>query len=233
MLKFMLKEFMEESGMSIQSVSDKTGISRTTISAFYNEKSKGIQFDTLNKLVEGLDIEVWDLFENVFPKENLKCGVRRVQAVDGPLNQDEPTFEASFFYEKNSDAAKGITVVEFVMPLLVQLDEVNSIQSLAIFLSHEFVGSGWQVDANEHKLNDFLTRSSNSELEPYLISIAAQICANVCKSVLLKDDAMVIFKSDVGDFPEEAGPFPIIYNWPLRVLKDDDLIDDFIKAKYM
>jgi hypothetical protein len=153
--------------------------------------------------------------------------------MDGPLNEDEPTFEASFFYEENSDKDTGITVVEFVMPLLVQLDEVNSIQSLAIYLSNEMVEDSWQDDANYHKLKDFLTHSSNSELEPYLISIAVQICADVRKDVSLKDDAIVIFKSDVGDFSEDTGKFPIIYNWPLKVLKNDNLADDFIKAKYM
>lgn len=234
MLKFTLKEYMDQSGMSIQAVADKTGISRTTISAFYNEKSQGIQFDTLNKLVNGLGVEVYELFENVFPKDNLRVSIGRMPYVKELLSEDEPTFEADFFYPENSnnDSGERITIIEFKMPLFVQLDKVNSIQALSIFLSYEEIGDNWQGDVNEHKLTDFLSHTANADLEPYLISVGREIYSAVEKQVHINKNAMVIFKSDVGNFSEEAGPFPIIFNWPVSVLSDDKRVDDYLTVKY-
>lgn len=56
---------MAESNLNIQEVSNKTGLSRTTISNLVNGYSKGIQFDTITKLCEVLKCKPTDLFNGV------------------------------------------------------------------------------------------------------------------------------------------------------------------------
>ncbi|MCI1921768.1 MAG: helix-turn-helix transcriptional regulator [Liquorilactobacillus nagelii] len=65
-LKFILNDFMSSHHLSIQDVSTMTGISRNTISQLYNGKSRGIQFETLDKLCFHLECEPNDLIK-IFP----------------------------------------------------------------------------------------------------------------------------------------------------------------------
>lgn len=62
MIKCNLAVLMAERKMSIQDVADKTGLSRTTISALVNENGKGIQFETMDILCGLFDITPGDLF---------------------------------------------------------------------------------------------------------------------------------------------------------------------------
>lgn len=66
MIEFMLKEIMENRGLKISDLNEATGISRNSLSLLINGKSRGIQFDTLEKITLALNIEVADLFKNVF-----------------------------------------------------------------------------------------------------------------------------------------------------------------------
>lgn len=47
----------------ISHVSKDTGISRTTLTALYYKKSKGITFETLDTLCRYFNCNVWDIFE--------------------------------------------------------------------------------------------------------------------------------------------------------------------------
>lgn len=64
-IKFRLDEIMEEENLTIQDVHEMTEISRNTISQMINKKPKGIQFDTLDKLVSSLDVEVSSLIKHI------------------------------------------------------------------------------------------------------------------------------------------------------------------------
>jgi putative transcriptional regulator len=50
---------------SLKELHKLTGISRTTLTALYYEKGKGVQFDTLDALCEALDVPVGELIERV------------------------------------------------------------------------------------------------------------------------------------------------------------------------
>ncbi len=65
MIEKNLRVLMAESNLNIQEVSNKTGLSRTTISNLVNGYSKGIQFDTITKLCEVLKCKPTDLFNGV------------------------------------------------------------------------------------------------------------------------------------------------------------------------
>lgn len=48
---------------SLTPISEATGISRTTLTALYYEKGKGVQFDTIEKICNYLNIQVGELIE--------------------------------------------------------------------------------------------------------------------------------------------------------------------------
>lgn len=66
MIVFRLKEIMEEKNLKISDLNKQTGISRNSISSLLNGKTRGIQFDTLEKITLALNVDVADLFKNVF-----------------------------------------------------------------------------------------------------------------------------------------------------------------------
>lgn len=49
--------------IKITEISDRTGISRTTLTNLYYKRSKFISFDVLNKLCEFFDCSVEDIIE--------------------------------------------------------------------------------------------------------------------------------------------------------------------------
>lgn len=55
-------------GLSIKDVHEGTGLSRTTISNLANGYSKGIEFDTLQKLVDFFQCEITEIID-IKPKE--------------------------------------------------------------------------------------------------------------------------------------------------------------------
>lgn len=63
MIKFNLGRIMEEKNLTIQDVYEKTGISRNTISQMINKEPKGIQFETLDKLLNNLNLTVESLIQ--------------------------------------------------------------------------------------------------------------------------------------------------------------------------
>ncbi|HEM3633803.1 TPA: helix-turn-helix transcriptional regulator [Streptococcus suis] len=68
MIKNNLKKILEQNGMSINKLSNETGISRPTLTSLANNESQGIQFDTLEKLLVYLKISINDLFDVITEK---------------------------------------------------------------------------------------------------------------------------------------------------------------------
>lgn len=71
MIKFALKELLQEKEMSINKLSSISGISRKSITSLVNNTAKGIQFQTLEKIAACLEvtsISLLDKNENIcFP----------------------------------------------------------------------------------------------------------------------------------------------------------------------
>jgi len=65
MIKNRLSTFMGNKRMKPQEIVTLTGISRKTIYNIYNDKTKGIEFDTLDKLCFALDCTPNDLFRYI------------------------------------------------------------------------------------------------------------------------------------------------------------------------
>lgn len=65
MIKNRLSTVMGNKRMKPQEIVTLTGISRKTIYNIYNDKTKGIEFDTLDKLCFALDCTPNDLFRDI------------------------------------------------------------------------------------------------------------------------------------------------------------------------
>lgn len=65
MIKVNLSRVMGEKRIRIQELSERTGLSRSTISMLYNEKAGRIDFKTLEKLCSALDCQPADLLEYI------------------------------------------------------------------------------------------------------------------------------------------------------------------------
>lgn len=70
MIKIRLFQAMANAGIRHQiRLVEKTGITKAQISEIINEKSKGIRFDTLDRLCEALNCNVQDILVHVPNKE--------------------------------------------------------------------------------------------------------------------------------------------------------------------
>ncbi|AGP47596.1 MULTISPECIES: helix-turn-helix domain-containing protein [unclassified Psychrobacter] len=65
-----LPVLLAERRMKVADLIRMTGISKSTVHKIYNEQTSRIDFDTMDKICEALDIEVGDLFTYV-PNEPL------------------------------------------------------------------------------------------------------------------------------------------------------------------
>lgn len=64
MIKIKLKEIIEKRNITLTEIHQATGISKNTLSIIANGTSKGIQFDTLDKLLSFLNVGVSELIEH-------------------------------------------------------------------------------------------------------------------------------------------------------------------------
>lgn len=64
-----LKKILDENNLTMTDIHNKTGISKNTLSLMANGKSKGIQFETLDKLLEFLSVDISELLTFVSKKE--------------------------------------------------------------------------------------------------------------------------------------------------------------------
>ncbi|MUG33331.1 helix-turn-helix domain-containing protein [Psychrobacter sanguinis] len=69
-----LPTLLAERRLKVADAVRATGISKTTLHKIYNDQSSRIDFDTIDKLCEFLEVEVGDIFEYVpdAEKQNLE-----------------------------------------------------------------------------------------------------------------------------------------------------------------
>ena len=60
-----LPTLLAEKRLKVADAVRATGISKTTLHKIYNDQSSRIDFDTIDKLCEFLEVEVGDIFEYV------------------------------------------------------------------------------------------------------------------------------------------------------------------------
>lgn len=65
MIKINLRNILNDQNISINELSKKTGISRTSLTPLINNESKMLQFETLNKIIKVLRVDVADIIKFV------------------------------------------------------------------------------------------------------------------------------------------------------------------------
>lgn len=68
MIENNLKKLLREKKISVNMLSKETGLSRPTLTSLMNNDSKGIQFETLEKIIDYFDISISDFF-SVYSEE--------------------------------------------------------------------------------------------------------------------------------------------------------------------
>ena len=63
MISIKLSDIMGKRKLKISQIEKDTGISRPTLTALYYEKSKGITFETLNRLCEYFKVDVSEIIK--------------------------------------------------------------------------------------------------------------------------------------------------------------------------
>lgn len=96
---------MDDKEISIQELSELTELSRNTISQMYNGKSKGIQFETLDKLLDSLSLTVQELIvynpEKEF--EKIKIELSELTKAKTTFSQQYKTFLHPFIQNEVED----------------------------------------------------------------------------------------------------------------------------------
>lgn len=241
MLMLNLKQIMDEQHKSIQDVFEGTGISRNTISQLYNGKSKGIQFSTLTKLVDYLEIYPEEMFTEVTDYKSLKFDVdfsssENVQAIlDGSFQLttseklEEQIDEGELFamalfipakYEKEDYA-----ITEFKLPLYISFDSTGNV--LWFSCKRDFAVEDIEDDGNDYlnyesKYNNFVRENNPKEIEDTFLNIIGYI---VRRLTFKKKPAYFGFQTDFGNSS-------LIYLWQSDIVLDEKRSLSYINLKY-
>lgn len=246
MLKIALKQYMNERHLSIQDVTDMTGISRPTVSQLASGKAKGIQFETLSKLANGLDADISELFDNQFSFETIKYYVEPIQFestssdesatnnIDNSelLNEYDPTIRVGFYYDSNvSDLG---TVIEFKIPTRVAISNkiIGENYVYEISWNYDDLGEDSMESYNEQKLYDFLSSSPINFLEKIIGSISRDII-QMLESTKSKDFTPANYITFSADLPIHRLPNESLnFLWDKQTLLNKKLFDKLIDLKF-
>lgn len=86
MLHFNLKTYLKNKGMTISELSELTGISRNSLGLLVNGRSRGIQFDTLEKISRVIDVSINELFTISFDEIQIRTVLNNVRSSDIGIN---------------------------------------------------------------------------------------------------------------------------------------------------
>ncbi|WP_154838197.1 helix-turn-helix domain-containing protein [Staphylococcus sp. Marseille-Q1834] len=157
MLNFKLKKILNEKGVSITDLHKKTGISRNSLTLLANGKSRGIQYDTLDKITTALNVNISELFEIEFDKLIIKLQDKK---------KDFSTYKklSEGYFEKKNWAIK------------CSIEEDENLKES--FIPYELIfnmgaHSSVQIDINlrEHEFHDLLNSLFNN-MEDFSIIFA-------------------------------------------------------------
>ena len=86
MLHFNLKTYLKNKGITISELSESTGISRNSLGLLVNGKSRGIQFDTLEKISRVIDVDINKLFTLSFDEIQIDATLKDIRSSDLGIN---------------------------------------------------------------------------------------------------------------------------------------------------
>lgn len=230
---------MDEKGLSIQDVYEKTGISRNTISLLYNGKSKGIQLSTLNKLVNYLDLfSVSELFVNETDYSDIHASIVWGEKLKN--NHDKKAL-ANIFSLAPSVVNKNDF---FDMPFfsLVFIDGESELFKLPLSISEQSTNNFFQLEGlfdliNEdnkafqinNSFSDLLKNIGNNKME-CLISYAFSKFIFKVKKLLPKSLKYIGFRTDLGNVVNDY--YSISLLWLVEDLADKSKNESLLNMKF-
>ncbi len=242
MLMLNLKEIMNNLGLSIQDVYEGTGISRNTISQLYNGKSKGIQFSTLTKLVDYLDVAPEELFTEVTDYKKLEFDVefsnnivvkkiinKSFPITSRNLNDLVSNFEyfAMVLFIPSEYENEDFAVVDFKLPIYLNFNYSGN--TLWIFCDRDRAvedvddrGNDYEYIKHETNYNEFIRANSEKDIENTFLSIVSYISNKI---LFHSTPEYIGFKSNFGNSK-------IIYLWQSDLIFNDEKQKSYIKSKY-
>ncbi|GAX01005.1 hypothetical protein C5L25_000213 [Secundilactobacillus silagei JCM 19001] len=242
MIKFALDKVMKERNLTIQEVMNATGITRPTISQLSSGKAKGIQFDTLNKLVSGLRLETYELFDEIYPQEQLSYKINWIDLdmsadkIDEnfTFDENEPLFEVNFFSPENIHDEYSIS--SFRLPISVSFESTintsdnqdeNKIDTIIFSCLYDFVADTDLPTRNDMALKDYFSTTNKAQFETTIGSI----CFDCIKKLnLANKQKFVVFRSDINNLMNDE--WSTNFSWNESLLADPPTFEKFIDIKY-
>lgn len=145
MIKFNLKKMMKEKKITLKELSSKTGLSINTLSLLSTGKSKGVQFDTLERIIDVLECKIEDLIilddgyntleildVELIPKDNLILLIsndKNMYLKCTYLNEDREEKKLLLMFNEN-EKIQGITVTlagDFPTEILTSEKHINHV----------------------------------------------------------------------------------------------------------
>ncbi|MFB9768522.1 helix-turn-helix domain-containing protein [Lactiplantibacillus modestisalitolerans] len=231
MLKFALDKYMKKANLSIQDVSNATGISRPTISQLYNGHSKGIQFETLTRLVNGLDIDwIDDLFFDDIIETDLHFTVEltsKSNEIPVVLDGYTPILMAHFFSLKDISADSIPDFFKLPITVLFDSSDKSKTSDTLILTCFDETFADLRIAARiKTNLESFFRESERKKLELVLGKVAYE-CYRKLDLAKIKN---IVFRTDIGY--NEFQEWPYIFSWPTDLLSNTHKFTNFISIKY-
>lgn len=176
MIRIDLKGILKKKGMTMTQLHEKTGISQNALSLLANEKSGGIQFNTLDKILTALQVEIGELIEQVGVLFKLSVNIQ-----ENTLETGKPTFEILAIDEENKKYSCFLT---FSFKHLT----LNNRDVLFITYNFENHTAFPHTLLNEH----FFERQEEPSLKVLSYLIATKLIISL-DSIQLPENSLVLF----------------------------------------
>lgn len=231
MIRIKLKEALDDRNMNMMDLHRMTGIAQNSLSLFANQKTKGIQYDTLEKILTALNCNVEDIIEFVSPpllifvnlveinKENIIVDlvIKWQEEVKGTLTKKK-------YIEEHEDISR----VEFKTTYTI-IDKNIYIHFILSKIKNEF---------QTKLLNNLFKRAVSEKKYPFLQHFYSYLIADrmmdqldvVFDKKIPSDYEMFFLVSWEYIMPKSDTNYPTSFNVPF--IKHDVLMDSLKKTKY-
>jgi len=228
MIKCNITEILKEKRLSITKVSKDTGLSRTTLTSLANNTSQGIQFDTLNTLLQYLNVSIENFLIHSKDMYEVECSIEEYSFNEhqnsGFINigikiKNGENVQRFYMY---GDISKEENIPFLIVNLYIPSD---STLSDSIFDDSESCFEKVELHSNDELINFFSTIRP-LEYEYLMFDIACLIIENVEGSPVSKILDAIVLEID-GIYGKSS-----YFIWDIQTLKSKQKFLKLLKEKY-
>lgn len=195
MIIFNLDKVAKDRNMTMTELSEKTGISRTSLSQLSTGKTQGIQFKNLDKILTELNCSVKELITHIGEKpKDLEINVKTELYNDFNLNEEEidtdyGSYKVPVAMYINLDLKIEINKPNYVLSIINSIDAAYSFTGINV--SNENTIQLLKYESNNKDFSDLIKSNLLNDIEKYEIH-------KEINNELLKQ-AIQIYKSETGN----------------------------------